>query len=99
MDKLVVWLPLNPCPPVPFDVQARINELRSHLDPDSPIYERPEQHENIETAITLYEEGKINGVDRVFIRRGKLIQWKDFGINPAWTWVEGMSHQLSFSSR
>lgn len=94
MDKPVVWLPRNPCPPVPFNVQARINELRSHLDPNSPLYECPEQHENIKAAITLYEQGKINGVDRVFIRRGKLIQWKDISKDPAWTWVEGMSHQL-----
>ena len=70
MDKPVVWLPRNPCPPVPFDAQARIEKLRSYLDPNNPHHERPQQYENIKAAITLYEEGKINGVNLVYIQRG-----------------------------
>ena len=95
MDKPVVWLPQNPCPPIPFDVQGRITELRTYLDPNSSRYQRPEQHENIKALITLYEEGKINGGDRVYIQKGKIIQREHMLKDPGWTWAEGTVYQRS----
>ena len=50
------------CPmPVPFDVQKRLQELRSFLDPNNPNYQPENQHYNIKVAIKLYEEGKFMG--------------------------------------
>ncbi len=93
MDKPVIWLPRNPCPPVPFDVKARIEQLRSYLDPNNSHYQRPQQHENIKAVIRLYEEGKINGVDSVYVQRGKIIALEDILKNPGSIWAEGMSYQ------
>lgn len=93
MDKPVIWLPRNPCPPVAFDVKARIEQLRSYLDSNNSHYQRPQQHENIEAVIRLYKEGKINGVDTVYVQRGKIIVWKDILKNSDSTWAEGMSYQ------
>jgi hypothetical protein len=47
--------------PPPFDVQKRIEELRSSLDLKHPWYHK-EQETNIKAAIKLHEKGKINGV-------------------------------------
>ncbi len=58
--------------PVPFDVQKRIQTLRSYLDPNHPDYQRETQHVNIKAAIRLYEDGKINGIEQVFIKDGKI---------------------------
>lgn len=93
MDKPVVWLPAYPCPPVPFDVKTRIKELRCHLDPKHAYYEDPLQHQNIEAVIRLYEEGKINGVDTVYVQRGKIISWEDILKDPGPVWLEEISYQ------
>jgi len=58
--------------PLPFNVQKRIQELDSYLDPLHPKY-LPEQYTNIKAAIKLYEEGKIDGEEKVFIRDGKIV--------------------------
>ena len=47
--------------PARFDVQKRIQELRSYLDPNNPNYQPEQQHINIKAAILLYEDGKIDG--------------------------------------
>jgi hypothetical protein len=40
---------------VPFDIEGRILQLREFLDPNSPNYERKDQHENIRAIIKLYD--------------------------------------------
>src|SRR5271168_3335198 len=59
--------------PTPFDVQKRIQRLRSYLDPNDPNYQPEQQHTNIKAAIKLYEDEKIDGVEQVFIKDGKLV--------------------------
>src|SRR5947208_6018630 len=58
---------------VPFDVQKRIQKLRSYLDPENPQHEPKEQHINIKAVIQLYEDGKIDGSERVCIMDGKVV--------------------------
>ena len=47
--------------PIPgvFDVEARIRQLRSSLEPHCPFLIPKYQHENIMAAIKLYEDGII----------------------------------------
>src|SRR5438045_9626840 len=59
--------------PAPFDVQKRIQKLRGYLDPKNPRYECEQQHVNIKAVIQLYEDGKIDGSEEVFIMEGKVV--------------------------
>jgi hypothetical protein len=49
--------------PTPSDVQKRIQQLRSYLDPNDSNYQPEQQHTNIKAVIKLYEDGKIDGVE------------------------------------
>jgi hypothetical protein len=57
----------------PFDVEKRIQELRDHSDPNNLSYQPEQQHTNIKAAIKLYEDGKIDGWEQVFIMDGKVV--------------------------
>ena len=70
MEATIKCSPAIPIP-LPFDVQKRIQELRSYLDPKDPNYQPEYQHINIRAAIKLYEEGKIDGMEQVFIKDRK----------------------------
>jgi O-phosphoseryl-tRNA(Cys) synthetase len=72
MANKIEFLPAIPLPSV-FDVQERINQLRSYLGPKDPRYEREEQHDNIKAVIKLYEDGKIDGSQHVYIIEGKIV--------------------------
>ena len=74
--------------PVPFDVKKRIQELRGYLDPKNPQYECEQQHVNIRAAIQLYEDGKIDGSEAVFIMEGKVVTKQEMYKGTTWTWVE-----------
>jgi hypothetical protein len=74
--------------PVPFDVKKRIQELRDCLDPKHPHYECEQQHVNIRAAIQLYEDGKIDGSEEVFIMDGKVVTEEEMYKGTTWTWVE-----------
>ena len=50
--------------PERFDVQKRIKELRSYLNPKNPRY-RSKQVVNIKAVIQLYEDGIIDGSEDV----------------------------------
>jgi hypothetical protein len=78
---------------VPFDVQKRIQELYGYLDPNNP-HHQPEQHTNIKAAIKLYEDGKIDGVEQVFIMDGKVVPRKEIFTGKAWSWSEGLFYQV-----
>ena len=49
----------SPATPIPlqFDLEKHLRYLYSRLDPQSPNYERPEQHRNLRKLIELYENG------------------------------------------
>lgn len=81
MDQDYSNVQFSPAMPIPieFDVQERIKELRSYLDPTNASYERIEQPKNIRVAITFYEEGRIDGINLVFIVDGKITSWEDVG--------------------
>ena len=79
--------------PVPFDVQKRIQELRSYLDPNNPDYQPKKQHINIKTAIKLYEEGKIDGVKQVHIMNGEMVSEEKIFKGPSCSWSEGRHYQ------
>jgi hypothetical protein len=70
MSKTIQFSPAIPWP-VPFDIQKRIEELRGYLDPKNPQYERGQQHVNIRAAIQLYEDGKSDGSQEVYIHSGR----------------------------
>lgn len=66
--------------PIPFNVQDRIEELRRLLDPNNPdeagvrdFDTKPliEQRVNIEAVIKLYEDGKTDGTEKVYVKGGK----------------------------
>jgi hypothetical protein len=98
MAPKIEFSPAMPLPPV-FDVQERIRQLHRYLDPEDPQYERKEQHTNIRAAIKLYEEGKIDGSQHVFIMDGKIVtreQVSNKGM--AWAWLEVHSHIIFLTS-
>jgi hypothetical protein len=70
--KTVEFAPAIPIPYV-FDVPNRIQELRSYLDPNHSGYQPEAQHVNIKTAIKLYEDGKMDVIQRVYIMGGNIV--------------------------
>jgi hypothetical protein len=94
MEATIKWLPSIPCP-VPFDVQKRIQQLRSYLDPNDSNYQPEQQHKNIKAAIKLYEDGKIDGVEEVFIKDGKLVPKQEIFKGGAWCWNEAIGQQYA----
>jgi hypothetical protein len=88
MEATIEFAPAIPFP-VPFDVQKRIQELRGYLDPNNPHYEPERQHINIKAAIKLYEDGKIDGVEQVFIMDGKVVPKEKIFKGPSCSWSEG----------
>jgi hypothetical protein len=81
--------------PEPFDVKKRIQELRSYLDPKSPDYEPEDQHINIKAAIKLYQEGKIDGIQEVFIKDGKIVPEEETFKGPSPSFIEGICYQFA----
>jgi hypothetical protein len=81
--------------PVPFDVQKRIQELRGHLDPNNPHYQPERQHINIKAAIKLYEDGKIDGVEQVYIMEGNIVPKKQIYKGPSCSWSERRHYQFA----
>ena len=90
----IKWLPAIPISD-PFDVQERIEELRSYLDPNNPSYQPERQHVNINAIIKLYEDGKIDGINEVSVMDGKIISREQRAKGPLCSWTEGTCHQLS----
>jgi len=94
MANKVEFSPAMPLLPV-FDVQERIKQLRGYLDPKNPQYEREEQHVNIKAAIKLYEDGKIDGLQHVYIMEGKIVTRQEvFKKGMAWAWFEVYSFKF-----
>jgi hypothetical protein len=85
MEATIEFSPAIPWPQPP-DIQKRIQELRSYLDPNNPNYQ-PEQHTNIEAAIKLYEDGKIDWVQQVFIMDGKVVPREEIFGGSSWSLV------------
>ena len=85
--KQVEFSPATPFPLV-VDVQARIKELQGYLDPNNPEYEPERQHVNIRAAIKLYEEGKIDGIQRTTIIDGKIAPFEDVVKSKTGFWIE-----------
>jgi hypothetical protein len=79
--------------PLTVDVQKRIEQLRGYLDPNNPDYQPEQQHTNIKAAIKLYEDKKIDGVEQVYIKDGKIVPRKEVFTRGSWTWNEGIWHQ------
>src|SRR5437016_5323642 len=94
MESKIEFLPVVQLP-TPFDVQKRIQELRSYLDPKNPSYQPEQQHVNIKAAIKLYEDGKIDGIKQVFIKDGEVVPKKEIFKGPSCSWSEGRFHQLA----
>ena len=90
----IKWSPATPINP-PFDVQKRIKELRSYLDPNNPDREPERQHVNIRAVIKLYEDGKIDGIKPVSVMNGKIVSREEIFKEPSWFWTERMLYQRS----
>ena len=67
----------------------------SYLDPNNPNYQPEYQHTNIGAAIKLYEEGKIDGMERVYIKDGEIVSREEACKGPSPSIVEGRGHQLA----
>jgi len=80
---------------LPFDVKKRIQDLRSYLDPNSPDYQPEYQHTNIKVSVKLYEEGKIDGMEKVFIKDGKIVTREETFEGPSPFTCEGRGYQLA----
>jgi hypothetical protein len=72
MEAEIEFSPAIPWPQPP-DIQKRIQELRDYLDPNNPNCQPEQQHSNIKAAIKLYQDGKIDGVEQVFLMDGKVV--------------------------
>jgi hypothetical protein len=94
MEATIEFSPAIPIP-ISVDVQKRIQELHGYLDPNNPHYQPEQQHTNIKAAIKLYEDGKINGVEQVYIKDGKVVPKKEIFKGGSWSWNEGIWHQFS----
>ena len=94
MDATVEFSPAMPLPQPP-NIQTRIQELSGYLDPNNPNYQPEQQHTNIKAAIKLYQEGKIDGVEQVFIKDGKVAPREETFRGSPWSWFEGRFHQLA----
>jgi hypothetical protein len=87
MSNKVEFLPAIPIPMV-FDVKERIIQLRGFLERNNQHYQPEPQHPNIKAAITLYEEGKLDGFKRVMIMGGKIVSEKEAKEAKTWCWTE-----------
>jgi hypothetical protein len=94
MESTIKWLPAFSSP-ITFDVQKRIQELRGYLDPNNSHYEPEQQHINIKAAIKLYEDGKIDGVEHVYIKDGMVVPREEIFKGPSCSWSEGIWHQFA----
>jgi hypothetical protein len=83
MEATNEFSPAIPIPAAPPDIQKRIQELHSYLNPKNPDYQPEEQHVNIKAAITLYEDEKIDGVEQVCIMNGKIVPEEDIFKGPS----------------
>jgi len=83
----ITFAPAFPIPLV-FNVQERIEQLRSYLDPNNPLYQPEPQHINIKAAITLYEDGELDGLQRVYITSGKVVTREVANNTMTWVWAE-----------
>jgi hypothetical protein len=95
MEATNEFSPAIPIPAEPLDVQERIQQLRGYLDPKNPDYQPERQHINIKAVIKLYEDGKIDGVEPVFIMNGKIVPEKEIFKGPSCSWSEGEWHQYA----
>jgi hypothetical protein len=93
MANKIEFSPAIPIPLV-FDVQKRIQELRSYLDPNNPNYQPEQQHISIKAAIKLYEDEKIDGLQQVDIMEGKVVTQEEVFKGHAWAW--GKVHSFKF---
>ena len=80
--------------PIVFDVQERIKQLHRYLDPKDPQYEREEQHDNIKATSKLYEDGKIDGLQNIYIMGGKIVTQEEVYKGTAWAWFEVYSFKF-----
>ncbi|KAI9763427.1 MAG: hypothetical protein M1840_000508 [Geoglossum simile] len=83
----VTFAPAFPMPRV-FDVQERIRQLRSFLDASDPWYQPEPQHININAAIKLYEDGKLDGIQQVYISNGEVVTREEARSRKTWSWSE-----------
>jgi hypothetical protein len=87
MENTIEFAPAIPLSEPP-DIQKRIQELREYLDPTHVNYQREEQHVNVEAAVKLYEEGKINGEEHIYIMDGKVVSREETFRQKAFSWME-----------
>jgi len=90
-------LKVSPAVPIPdpLNVEERIQELRSYLDPKNPDYEPENQHINIKALIKLYEDGKIDGTEEVCIKEGKIVPIEETYKGPIPSFIEGIADELA----
>jgi hypothetical protein len=87
MANAIKFSPGIPIPAV-FDIQERIQTLRSYLDPKNPQYQPEQQHPNIKFAIKLYEDGKMDGLEHVYIMDGVVVTQEEALEGSTWVWSE-----------
>jgi restriction endonuclease S subunit len=78
MEATMEFLPEIPIPAPPFDVQKRIQKLLDYLDLNSSTsISKP--------PLNLYEDGKIDGVEQVYIMDGKVASKEEMFRGSSWS--------------
>jgi hypothetical protein len=95
MANTIEFSPAIPWPAV-RDVKERLQQLHGYLDPKNPKYVPEYQHVNIKAAIKLYEDGKIDGLQEVYIMEGKIVTEQEVFKGTAWAWFEVHSFKFFF---
>jgi hypothetical protein len=83
----ITFAPAFPIPFV-FDVEERLQQLHSYLEPGNPMYQPEPQHINIKAAIKLYKDGKIDGLQQVYIMNGEVVTKEVVRNRKTWAWEE-----------
>jgi antitoxin component YwqK of YwqJK toxin-antitoxin module len=73
-------------------MEAKIDYSKIEFSLNHPDYEPEYQHGNIKAAIKLYEEGKIDGMQRVYIKDGKIVSRAEAFKGPSPSMGEGLCH-------
>ena len=83
MSTPIKFAPAIPLP-VKFDMQARVRQLRTFLDPSDPWYQPEAQHVNIRKVIELYLDGTIDGSEKIYVSEGRVITKEAFQRRTTW---------------
>jgi hypothetical protein len=94
MAEQIKFLPAIPQPLV-FDLLGRIQEVRDSRSKKSSDQPEP-QHVTIKALIKRYEDGRIDGIQEVWVAEGKVGTKEEAKNCSGWVWYEVRLFILNF---